>query len=222
MTQDISASTEALRRLIEESAQAQCRAIDAETEAEIHAIVRQAHKEAREKVHRAVERERRQEREREERLRAELDTHDRQHLLETTTHTLARGWQQLDEMLVALWQAHECRSEWIRSLIEHAQHKLPHVQWRIEHPEFLADDIKAEWDETIRQHTGHAPDWQASAQIRAGLRIVAAGVYMDGTLAGLLADRQTLEARLLDHIEHCMEERRASASDADNEDNPHG
>lgn len=217
MTRDLNASTDALKRLVEESAAAQCESIAAQTDEEYHNIVKRAHQEARRRVHNAVEHERHEEQHRVERLRAELDNHDRQHLLETTRHTLARGWLELEEMLVALWQARECRTEWVRNLIATGTEKLPGVQWRIEHPEFLPEDIAAQWNEQIQRHTGAMPEWVANPGIAAGLRIVADGVHLDGTLSGLMADRPALEAWLLDHIEQCMEERN-QPSGAEEED----
>jgi hypothetical protein len=43
--------------------------------------------------------------------------------------------------------------------------------------------------------------FEADAAIAAGVKVVAAGNAIDGTLAGLLADRPAIEARLLRQLE---------------------
>lgn len=215
MTPDVQTSTEALRRLIRESAEAQCREIKQQTRTEARDLLRRARREARERVHHAIEHERQQHAQRLDHERAALESHDRQQLLETTRRTLGRAWQELEGMLAALWQAHECRSEWIRSLFEQALERLPAGHWRIEHPLPFPEEINADWQRRLREYTGQEPEWIARAEIRAGLRIRVGGVHLDATLEGLLADRTQLEARLLDHIEHCMD-------DSGQGDNPHG
>ena len=215
MTPEMQTSTEALRRLIRDSAEAQCREIEQQTQTEARDMLRRARHEASERVHQAIEHERQQQAQRLEHERAALESHDRQQLLETTRRTLGHAWQELEAMLAALWQAHECRGEWIRSLFEQALERLPAGQWRIEHPVPFPEEIDSDWQARLREHSGAEPEWIARAEIRAGLRIRVGGVHLDATLDGLLADRTQLEARLLDHIERCME-------DTEQGDTPHG
>lgn len=214
MTPDVQTSTEALRRLIRESAEAQCREIEQQTRTEARDLLRRARREACERVHQTIEHERRQHTQRLDHERAALESHDRQQLLETTRRTLSRAWQELEGMLAALWQAHECRSEWIRSLFEQALERLPPGHWRIEYPLPFPEEIDADWQRRLREYSGQEPEWIARAGISAGLRIRVGGVHLDATLDGLLADRTQLEARLLDHIERCM--------DIEAGDSPHG
>ncbi|BAZ94400.1 hypothetical protein TspCOW1_06340 [Thiohalobacter sp. COW1] len=205
MTPDVQTSTEALRRLIRESAEAQCREIEQQTRVEARDLLRRSRREACERVHQTIEHERQQHARRLDHERAALESHDRQQLLEATRRTLGRAWQELEGMLAALWQAHECRSEWIRSLFEQALERLPPGHWRIEHPLPFPEEIDADWQRRLREYNGREPEWIARAGIRAGLRIRVGGVHLDATLDGLLADRTQLEARLLDHIERCMD-----------------
>lgn len=214
MTPDVQTSTEALRRLIRESAETQCRDIEQQTRTEARDLLRRARREARERVHQAIQHERQQHTQRLDHERAALESHERQQLLETTRRTLGRAWQELEGMLGALWQAHECRAEWIRSLFEQALERLPAGHWHIEHPLPFPEEIDSDWQRRLRQHCGQEPEWIARADISAGLRIRVGGVHLDATLDGLLADRSQLEARLLDHIEHCL--------DSEQGDTPHG
>ena len=57
---------------------------------------------------------------------------------------------------------------------------------------------------------GAAPVFEPDAQLRAGLKISAAGNLIDGTLGGLLAERGELESRLLRQLESATRDNEAA------------
>ena len=82
-----------------------------------------------------------------------------------------------------------------------AQMRLPQGAWRIVHaPDGALAEPVAPMPE-LGAASGAAPRWEADASIEAGLKVVADGNAIDGTQAGLLADRPAIEARLLRELE---------------------
>ena len=55
--------------------------------------------------------------------------------------------------------------------------------------------------QAVMEASGTAPRFDADVGVSAGLKIMADGNVIDGTLAGLLADRADFEARLLRQLE---------------------
>jgi len=53
----------------------------------------------------------------------------------------------------------------------------------------------------LAEASGATPQFEPDARIRAGLKVAAGGNVVDGTLDGLLAERSSLEARLLRLLE---------------------
>ena len=63
------------------------------------------------------------------------------------------------------------------------------------------DHVVYEARARVAAEVGASPRTRADPRIRAGLRIAAGGNVVDGTLDGLLADREEIGARLLHAIE---------------------
>lgn len=131
---------------------------------------------------------------------ARVATQRRLHEQQRSAALLQLAWQQLPGELAALWQRPDTRQAWVQQVLATARTHLPGGGWRIV--------CAADWPRDERQalaqalaDAGPAPSIEADATIRAGLKVIAGGNVIDGTLAGLLADREAFEARLLRRLE---------------------
>jgi vacuolar-type H+-ATPase subunit E/Vma4 len=110
---------------------------------------------------------------------------------------LADARKALHVELVRRWQRPESRELWCRQLVKQAATILQGKLWTVEHP--------AEWVESEREALaahivelcGEVPQLQTDTDISAGLRICTGGTCVDGTVAGLLRDRERIDAELL-------------------------
>jgi len=69
--------------------------------------------------------------------------------------------------------------------------------WRIEHGPGWLDSERREFEELARAKEARSVDWHSDPGLGAGLRIRAEGVCLDATIAGLLAQRERIEAMFL-------------------------
>lgn len=190
--------------LVQQHLEEHCRQARDEAQEKRRAILQQAHEEARGRMHEAVALERRRSKERLEATRAQLQTRARQHQHRTALLLLRRGWELLGQAALQRWKAAAQRRQWIRHLLQQALRLLPPRPWVIEHPPGWACDECEELPQLIHDHCGTAPEFRANDQLHAGLRICADGACLDGTLEGLLADREVIEAQLLAELNHML------------------
>ena len=85
--------------------------------------------------------------------------------------------------------------------IDSAQQLLPHEQWSLSVALGWPAQEREQALQSVARRLGTMPGCNEAAELQAGLLIVAGGNRLDATLAGLLADRGAIEARLLDHLE---------------------
>jgi hypothetical protein len=108
---------------------------------------------------------------------------------------LARAIALLPAALSARWQQPETRLRWVRQALLQARQALPCSDWRIEHAAgLLPEDIAALDDDDMPPFLRN---FEANPQLVAGLRVHGNGNCIDASLAGLLADRDSLAASLL-------------------------
>ena len=74
---------------------------------------------------------------------------------------------------------------------------LPAGAWTLRHPPGWPPAEQQAVREELGRELGAEPQCRGDAGIEAGLIIDSGGACLDGSLQGLLADRQRLEARLL-------------------------
>ena len=191
----------ALLELIEADRARQCSQILGDAMARAAAVRAQAHADARARMRQAFAEQRLLRREQIAAAQARLATHRRLHEQQRTAVLLRLAWQQLPGELLTLWQQPSSRAAWVAHVLASAQSRVPRGPWRIVH---AADWPAAQRQALAQAHqaaTGAAPTFEADASISAGLKVVAAGNVIDGTLNGLLADRADFEARLLRLLE---------------------
>ena len=193
----IERQAQALLDLVEADRERRCSQVLGEANSRAAAVRAQAHADARARMRQAFAEQRLLRRERIAAAQARLATHRRLHEQQRTAALLRLAWEELPAELLALWRQRETRAPWVARVLAAAQARMPGGPWRVLHaPDWPA----AEWQAlsaTLPPATCFEPD----AGIDAGLRVVASGNVIDGTLAGLLAERTEDEARLLRLLE---------------------
>ncbi len=197
----IEQQTRALLDLIETDRARQCAQILGEANARAAALRAQAQAQARARMRQAFAEQRLLRRERIAAAQARLATHRRLHDQQRIAALLRLAGEQLPGELLALWRQPASRADWVAQVVASAHARMPHGPWRIVHaPDWPAAERQA-LAQSLAGGSGAAPRFEADAAIAAGLKIVADGNLIDGTLSGLLADRADFEARLLRHLE---------------------
>jgi hypothetical protein len=193
--------TQALLDLVEQERAAQCGAILDEARSQAAVLQARTRAESRAAVHQALAEERSRTRAAIAAAQAELHTRQRLHAQRRVEALLALGWRRLPEALRTRWDDATSRSQWTEHALALARALLPHTGWVIAHgdgwPEPERDALAARLDP--------APRFTLDARIDAGLRIAAGGNVVDATLAGLLADRDEIGARLVGLLETHLE-----------------
>lgn len=194
----LDAQVNALEEVVETSREARCRQLLEDARRSVKETIKRAHQENRARMRAAIEEQRKRMEEALSATRARLATRARQRRQQADTERLTVAWSRLSEMLLERWQDSDCRRRWVLGLIEAALAHLPGDPWRIEHPRGFDPSELASMNESIAEHCGgEPPDFAIHESIHAGLRIVAGGACVDGSVEGLLIDRNRVEAELL-------------------------
>jgi len=193
----IEPSARALLDLIEADRSARCAQIQDEARGRAAALRMQARADAVARLRQAFEEQRLRRDERIAAAQARLATQRRLHEQQRSAALLRLAWEQLPGELLALWQKADTRAAWVAQVLAAAGDRMPGAAWRVLHA--------PDWPAAERQATLATLDpgtqFEADPALTAGLRVVAAGNVIDGTLAGLLAERAEFEARLLRLLE---------------------
>ena len=194
-------AAQALLELIEADRASQCAAIlgeagsraaalRAQARTEAHALVRQAFAEQRVLWHERIAA-----------AQARLATQRRLHQQQRHAALLRLAWAQLPAELLALWKAADTRAAWVAKVLAAARDRLPPGAWRIVHAPDWPQAEQQPLMQTLAAELGQPARFEPDAGIEAGLKIVVDGNRVDGSLAGLLADRAAFDARLLRRLE---------------------
>jgi len=191
---------QALLELIETDRVRKCDAILAEARRQGDALRAEAYAEARSRIRNAFTEERARSEARIAAARASLETRRRLDRQQRASALVAAGLARLRDELARRWADVETRAMWCESIVSNAYSVLPRAPWEVTHP---ADWPEVERNAFAAKFAGdqRAIHMSADARVRAGLRIAAGGTVVDGTLDGLLADRDEIGARVLHAIE---------------------
>ncbi len=136
-----------------------------------------------------------------EAARAHQETELRQYRLNRTGKLLTEGRKRLIEALRARWRDPAHRGHWLGFLVDRANRLLPVGNWSVIHP--AAWEV-AELHPFVARLQATAADeirFEADQAIEAGLRIACRGAVVDGTIIGILANREEIDALLLAMLE---------------------
>jgi hypothetical protein len=212
----LDAQVETLLALVERHRSERCAEILAQAEAKRHTLLSEAYSEAHARMREAIVMERRRGQEKLDATRAQLATHARQQQHRIALLLLQHGWEMLGQAVLQRWKSAPQRRLWVCALLRQALHLLPRCSWVIEHPPGWDPAECAELQETLRSHCGSTPQLRSNDQFDAGLRICAEGACLDGTLEGLLADREAIEAQLLAQLQRLLNTTPGTPRDAQN------
>lgn len=161
-------------------------------------IISQAYKKSRGRLHRHVNELREKYRLRVKSARARNQTLLRQQHHKEERALLDVAWPMLRTAMIALWHSPETRWQWIEAGITMARGRLRQQGWRIEHPPEFSKADRQRVEQMLAPD--RLPELTACDDIDAGIRIVLDGTVIDATLAGLLKQRNAIEARLIERI----------------------
>ena len=171
--------------------------------AEARQILRTALAEARRRVHTAIVEERKRYALEVGAVEAALATDRRLSHQRHAVRLLDTAWRELRARLVARWDAPATRALWVRAYLQRALRSVPCKAggWRIETHAAWTDAERAECSAQLRIDGVTPVEFETSAAISAGFRVVSGNNVLDATIDGLLADRTQLEGRLLHHLQ---------------------
>ncbi len=194
---------QALLDLVEVDRKRRCDAIMGDAQARAAEAIAAAHAEARGRMREAFEEERARSGARLAAAQARLATHRRLHEQRRAGDLLAAGWRKLPAALCDRWREPEMRRSWVATVIAEAHKLLPRGTWRIAYATEWPDDERRALAMTLATSLGKPPEFVVADAARAGLQVSAGGNVIDGTLAGLTADRAEIGSRLLRALEGC-------------------
>jgi len=192
---------QALLDVVEADRQRRCEAIRRDAEQSAAATRASARNEALQRLRLAFANERELRDQRLGAAQAKLQTHRRLHDQRRAAALLEAGWQRLPEILCRRWNAEQSRQQWVDRVVFEARAALRPGSWRITHAEPWPAEERERVVQALTGDGSAPPQFLADASIRAGLKIARETNVIDGTLAGLLADRIDIAARLLRHME---------------------
>lgn len=192
---------QALLALLEEDRRRQCDALMADAHARARAVLRQTQDDARVRMRAAFAAERQRLDQQLKEAAARLQTELRLREQERRAQLLRLAWDMLPAALLQRWQDPDRRSKWVAQAIDSAQRLLPHDSWTLSVAPGWPAQEREQVLRSVASRLGAMPGCSEASQLQAGLLIMAGGSRLDATLAGLLADRAAIEARLLDHLE---------------------
>ena len=202
---------DALKELLEQSREQQCRELKERAAHEARELRRRARRQGRERVSRAAKEERAR-LEREVRLvEAEIETELRRRERLRDLALLEAGREVLREALAARWQDREQRLQWAAVTMQEARDVLFGREWILEHPADWADEERDAAILYAREQCGAEVSAAPADELDAGLRIRCKGALVDMSVAGLMAHGRAIEGALLAEIN------RAEASAAEGE-----
>lgn len=197
----LQASLQALLALVDGDRERQCAQILGEARARATALRSQAQAEARTRLRQTFAEQRRALQAQVAAAQARLATQQRLHAQQRSALLLGLARQQLPAALQARWARPAARAAWVARVLDEGHARLPAAGWRVVHaPHWPADERAAAAADLARR--GHADAaFEADAGMAAGLKVAAGGNVVDGSLAGLLAEDEEIDAALLRHLE---------------------
>jgi len=204
----LDAQSQRLLQLVEDYREQRCRTLVDRAEQQSRELLGQARHDALERVREAIAAERARGRERIDTAQARQQTRRRQREQEQTLAALEQAWPQLEAALQARWQSTQTRRVWVEATVNQALHTLPGHPWTVAHPPGWDPQELEPLAAAIEKHCGEAPRMHAEETLPAGLRLCCNGACVDASIAGLLADRVRITARLLARLQDTPDNQR--------------
>jgi len=174
-----------------------CRRLREAAEAQAGEIVADAQRRARQRVKEAVIEKRRQVAEHFRRARVELETSRRAERFAALRLQLQEGIAALPAALAARWADPAARQQWCRQVLDGAATALRPGKWAITVAAGLAPDERATLAAAAAALAREPVEVREDAGIEAGLVVEHDGARYDGTVRGVMADHNGVQAALL-------------------------
>jgi hypothetical protein len=195
--------TQALLDLVHAHSAERCEALLAPARAQAREIRRAAIGEARQRVRTTIAEAR-------DRLavevgaaQARLATDRRLVAQRRASALLDRAWAELRARMKARWSQPAARARWLDTHLQRALDALPRDEaspWRIVLPPATPADERERAQRLLQRHGVAQVIVEDDPRLQAGVLVRAGANTLDATLDGLLADRTTLEGRLLQRV----------------------
>ncbi len=197
---------DALLELVKESREKHCREVLDKARAEADRIRRAARKRAREKISQTVRDERQRMNNEVRMVEAEIETEQRRRGRRHELALIKAGRKALAEALEARWQDPENRQLWAQTALTEAATVVRAREWTLEHPVDWASEESDPIMQYAQDHFQATVRPKPSEAFRAGVHIRSQGVLIDMSIAGLLANEQTMEGELLAEFNRAVKE----------------
>lgn len=163
-------------------------------------VIAEARRRARQRVKDAVVEKRRRVEEHCRRVRVEIETRRRERRFAELGRRLTEGLGALPGTLAARWARPEERRTWCRHVLDGAAQVLKPGLWTLLVAPGLDQAELAGLAATAAELSGQEVGVEERADLVAGIAVVREGARYDGTVAGLLSDRNAVQAALLAEI----------------------
>ena len=177
-----------------------CRALREAAAEQARQVVAEARHRARQRVKDAAIEKRRRVQEHCRRVRVEIETRRRERLFAELGRQLAEGLGALPGVLGARWAREAERRAWCRHVLDGAAQVLKPGHWTLLVAPGLPRDEVAGLVAAAAELSGQEVGIEERADLVAGLAVVREGARYDGTLVGLLSDRNAVQSALLAEI----------------------
>ena len=159
-------------------------------------LLQNAHGRAREHMRHRIQRERRRMRLAEQSAEARLATKKRVASYAKTNSLIGAAKEFLPKALQDRWTNRESRQDWCTALLQQTCRLLQGPEILVEHPGDWGQNERAAFLNQIQQHFGQPPTAKTGPGLLAGLRIHSGNAWLDGSITGLLARQDRIEAQL--------------------------
>ncbi|MDH5172979.1 MAG: hypothetical protein OEW92_11210 [Gammaproteobacteria bacterium] len=190
----VDAQVQRLLDIVETWRKEQCDALADEAQQESRRVIRQAYQSARKNLHEDIQLTRRQISDTLAAARARQHTLMMQQRHKAASGFLETCWNSLADKLHARWRQPESRRQWITKIVSTATALVPATEWLIEHPQDWSSDEQQQLGRQIEARVGGQARFAAVPEITAGIRISTEGAVIDGSLQGLMADRNAIDS----------------------------
>jgi hypothetical protein len=188
---------EALLQQVTDDRDRRCAALRAAAESQALKIVRAARAEARNNVRKAVSQERTRMDLGMRQATARADIEARRRERQKSAELLEQMWAAIAGVLERRWREPALRRAWIDAVMGQAGALLPGRAWLIEGGSDWPEQERAELADRARKRGAGRVEYSFHAAMPAGLKIRADSVLVDATVAGLLVQRDAIEAAFL-------------------------
>jgi hypothetical protein len=196
----VAAQLQHLLAVVEQRRRERCREVLEQAREQARQLISQAYRDERQRMHRELNELRHKLRQQMVSLAAQRQTRKRQRRQQADEELLARSWQSLAEALLQCWGDASMRQRWVEDVVEQAAAVFVDPHWVIEHPSDWPAQERSALQRVLAKRLTKAPRFEDRSGLTAGLRIVAGGACVDGSVEGLLRERSAIEAELLAKI----------------------